>query len=186
MRLSGLRRGFQLAVVICVCGLVTGCRHKAKVAAPPPLPPPSPVALVPAPESPTRVQPLPVTPLPTPAAQPQPKKKKKKPVVVTPVAPPPAEVALNTPPPPPVDVVGSLTAGGDAAPAAKQKASTAINDVEKQLAGLSAATLEAQRDGVTRVKNFLRQAHDALRSGDAEGALTLASKAKVLLDDLLK
>jgi hypothetical protein len=131
------------------------------------------------------VQPVPVTPLPALPAQPQPKKKRRKPVV-TPTAPAPVEMASNTPPPPPVNVVGSLTAGGDAAPAAQQKAAGAINEVEKQLAGLATATLEAQKDGVARVKNFLRQAHDALKSGDVEGALTLAGKAKVLLDDLLK
>jgi hypothetical protein len=106
--------------------------------------------------------------------------------VPAPAAPAPLELASNTPPSPPVNVVGSLTAGGDGAQEAQQKAAGAISDVEKQLAGLSASTLDAQKDGVARVKNFVRQAHDALRSGDAEGALTLAGKAKVLLDDLLK
>jgi hypothetical protein len=176
----------QLAAVVCVCGTVTGCRHKSKAPTTPPLPPPAQVALEPAPSTPLQVQPVPVTPLPTLPAKPQPKKKKRKPVVVTPANAPPVELASNTPPPPPVNVVGSLTAGGDAAAAAQQKAAGAIGDVEKQLTGISAATLEAQKDGVARVKNFLRQAHDALKSGDAEGALTLAGKAKVLLDDLLK
>ena len=85
-----------------------------------------------------------------------------------------------------MNVVGSLTAGGDATPAAQQKAASAISDVEKQVAGLPTATVESQRDGLATVKNFLRQAHDALKTGDTEGALTLAGKAKVLLDDLLK
>jgi molybdopterin converting factor small subunit len=119
-------------------------------------------------------------------AEPKPKKKKKKPVVVAPVPSVP-EAESNTPPPvPPASVVGALTAGGDAEPAEQQKASESISEVEKRLAGLSAATLETQKDGVARVRNFLRQANDALKNGDADGALTLATKAKLLLDDLLK
>jgi hypothetical protein len=87
---------------------------------------------------------------------------------------------------PEANVIGSLTAGGAAAPAEQQKAAEAITAVEKRLSGLPTSTLEAQRDGVTRVRNFLRQAHNSMDSGDADGALTLATKAKVLLDDLLK
>jgi hypothetical protein len=169
-----------------VCAAVTGCRHKVKPTPPAPLPPPGPVALVPAPELPTHVQPVPLTPLPALPARSLPKTKKRKPAIVATAPPAPVEMASNTPPPPPANVVGALTAGGDAAPAAQQKAAASIGEVEKQLAGLSAPTLEAQKEGVARVKNFLRQAHDALKSGDAEGAATLAGKAKVLLDDLLK
>ncbi len=186
MRVLPAGRLVQLALAVCLCGTVTGCRHKTKAPAAPPLPPPSTVALVPAPESPTQVQQVPVSPLPAPSAQPPKKKRRKKPAVMAPVPSAPVEVAVNTPPPPPVNVVGSLTAGGDGSPAARQKAAAAIGDVEKELAGLSGATLDAQKDGVARVKNFLRQAHEALKSGDADGASTLAAKAKVLLDDLLK
>ncbi len=187
MRFPGPGREFQLAVALCVCLSATGCRHKMKAPPAPPLPPPAPVALVPAPESPTHVQPVPLTPLPALPARSQPKVKKRRAPVAAPAPPAPVEMASNTPPaPPPVNVVGALTARGDAEPAVQQKAAASIGDVEKQLAGLPAATLEAQKDGVVRVKNFLRQAHDALKSGDAEGALTLAGKAKVLLDDLLK
>ena len=186
MRSLFVSRNVQLAVVACVCALATGCHRKTKAPPPPALPPPTAVALVPAPEpsTPPQVQPVPVTPLPALPAQPQPKRKKKK--LVTPVAPAPVEVANNTPPPPPVNGVGALTAGSDSSPAVQQKAAASVADVEKQLGGLSAATLDAQKDGVARVKNFLRQAHEALKSGDAEGALTRAGKAKVLLDDLLK
>jgi outer membrane biosynthesis protein TonB len=187
LRLSGTSRALELSLAVLMCVALAGCRHRAKVPVPPPLPPPSSVALVPAPEpaTPPQVQPVALKPLPTPAEQPQPKKRKKKPINVTTAVQPPVEVATNTPPPL-VNVVGSLTAGKDADPAAQQKAVAAITAVDKQLAGLAASTLEAQKDGVARVKNFLRQAHDALKSGDTEGALTLAEKAKVLLDDLLK
>jgi ribosomal protein S20 len=39
---------------------------------------------------------------------------------------------------------------------------------------------------VSKVRNFWKDAQDALKSGDAEGAKTLATKAKLLLDDLEK
>lgn len=186
--LSDLRRVPRLAVLALGCAAITGCHHKTKVAPPPPLPPPAPVALVPAPESvtPPQVQSVPEPPIPAMPAPQKVKRKKKKPaVVVAPAATAPVEVASNTPPAP-VNVVGALSAGGDAASGEKEKAVESINEVEKRLTGLPASTLEAEKEGVVRVRNFLRQAHDALKSGDADGALTLATKAKVLLDDLAK
>ncbi len=39
---------------------------------------------------------------------------------------------------------------------------------------------------MSKIKNFQRQAKQAMSSGDAEGAKTLATKAKLLLDDLDK
>lgn len=181
-------RCLQLAVVAWVCFGATGCRHKIKPPPPPLLPAPSTVPLVPAPEpsTPPLVQPVPVKQLPTPPANPIRKKKKRKPAVIAVPAPAPVEGMSNAPPSPPGDVVGALSAGGDAAPAAQQKAASSIGQVEKRLTGLPSATLVEQKDGVARVRNFLRQAHDALNSGDFAAAATLADKAKVLLDDLLK
>jgi hypothetical protein len=95
------------------------------------------------------------------------------------------QVAVNEPPPA-AAVIGSLTEGGEEAPQEQHKAEDAIVEVEKRLAGVPRATLESQKGGVTRVRSFLRQAREALKTGDADGALTLATKAKVLLDDLLK
>jgi ribosomal protein S20 len=39
---------------------------------------------------------------------------------------------------------------------------------------------------VSRIRNFQRQAQEALSSGDVEGAMTLGTKAKLLLDDFEK
>jgi len=39
---------------------------------------------------------------------------------------------------------------------------------------------------ISKVRNFQRQAQEALNSGDAEGQRLLATKAKLLLDDLVK
>ena len=185
-----LGSGLRVLLAAGLLMLVTGCRHKVKVAAIP-LPPPTTVPLVPAPEpaTPPRLPTEPVSPapLPTQPVQPKVKKPKKKPEVV-PVTPAPVApvVVASVAPPPDASVIGALTAGGDASPEQRQKASDAIGEVEKRLAGLSTDTLKNQETGIVRVKFFLKGAHDALGKGDAEGSITLATKAKVLLDDLLK
>ena len=201
-----LRGTLQLAVLGAVSAGVLGCRHKPQVAPPPPLPPAVNMPLVPAPEpaNPPQVQkePVPAVPLPNASVQPKPKKTRKKPPVTdlpaaagttapaptAPItAPPTAAPAVTAPPgPPPASVIGSLTAGGDAAPQEKQKAADAIAAAEKSLSAIPSATSDEQRESLNRVRTFIRQAQDALNSGDAEGATQLATKAKVLLDDLAK
>ena len=57
---------------------------------------------------------------------------------------------------------------------------------EKRLNALSAQIVEEQKAQISKVKTFQRQAQEASRSGDVEGAKTLATKAKLLLDDLSK
>ncbi len=161
-----------MGVLALVSLAATGCHRRTKLAPPPPLPPPVRVELMPAGEPETSevsAQPLPAIPAPRKAVQPKVRKPKK----IEPVVAPPAPVQV-------------ATTGGAAAPAEQQKAAAAIAEVEKRLGGLSAATLDAQKDGIVQVRNFLKQAHDALSSGDADGAMTLATKARVLLEDLLK
>ncbi len=85
----------------------------------------------------------------------------------------------------PVDI-GSLTAGGDAAPQTRQEAADLIRATNGRLKALSNATVNAHRSQIARVRNFQAQAQRALASGDADGARTLATKGKLLLDDLLK
>jgi len=57
---------------------------------------------------------------------------------------------------------------------------------EKRLNALPIQVSDEQKAQISKVKNFQRQAQEALNSGDAEGAKTLATKAKLLLDDLTK
>jgi hypothetical protein len=82
--------------------------------------------------------------------------------------------------------IGELTAGGAANPQAQQEAADLIGSIEKQLSSLSAQTVRTQRTQISKVRNFSRQAQEALSSGDIEGAKTLATKGKLLLDDLEK
>ncbi len=82
--------------------------------------------------------------------------------------------------------IGELTAGGAANPQAQQEAADLIASIEKRLNVMSAQTVRRQRTQINRVRNFWRQAREALSTGDTDGAKTLATKAKLLLDDLEK
>jgi ribosomal protein S20 len=115
------------------------------------------------------------------------KRKKKTPKVVAPSEPPPeTQVASAAGPPSPDAAVGALTAGGETNPQTKQEAQDLIASIDKRLNALPAQKAEEQKAQVSKVRNFWKDAQDALKSGDAEGAKTLATKAKLLLDDLEK
>jgi ribosomal protein S20 len=165
---------------------LSGCWHKTKLA---PLPPVmEPVALVDIPEPenlPLVAVPqikLPAVPY---ASNAQPKRERRRPPKVT--APATEQVASTTPPPTPEETaIGALTPGGEANPQTKQEAADLIATSEKRLDALSAPKSEDEKSQISKVKNFLKDAEDALKSGDAEGAKTLATKAKLLLDDLEK
>ena len=82
--------------------------------------------------------------------------------------------------------IGSLTVGGEQSPKTKQEATDLIVSNERRLNALAAETLRSQAPLVSKVKTFQRDAQQALASGDAEGARTLATKGKLLLDDMTK
>lgn len=164
---------------------LAGCRHNPKIA---PLPPVlTPVALleIPEPEHLPLVEMPQIKLPPVPyATNARPKREKKKPAPK--VVPAEPVVASAAPPPPEETAIGSLTAGGEASPQTKQEAADLIASIEKRLNALSPQKAEEQKAQVSKVRNFWKDAQDALKSGDAEGAKTLATKAKLLLDDLEK
>ncbi len=83
--------------------------------------------------------------------------------------------------------LGALTpGGGDQSPRARQEAADLIAATEKRINALPKDTAKGQAAQINKVRNFLREAQSALRSGDAEGARTLAMKGKLLLDDVEK
>ena len=167
---------------------LSGCWHKTKLA---PLPPVmEPVALMDIPEPanlPMVEAPqirLPAVPY---ASNAQPKRERKRPAPKVTVPEPPQVASVTPPPPTPEETaIGALTPGGEANPQTKQEATELIAASEKRLNALPAQKAEAEKAQVSKVKNFLKDADDALKSGDAEGAKTLATKAKLLLDDLEK
>lgn len=170
---------------------LAGCRHRAV----PPSIPAGAQAPVPAVTEPTTaavLPTLPVPPAPTLSRVPPPPKPARRartprpvpaPVALPPAAPPPTALAANAPPPNPL---GSLTAGGNQGAEKQQRAIELLNDLNKRLKALSADIRSRQSEGLIRVRNFEHEAQAALKAGDTEGAVTLATKAKLLLDDLLK
>lgn len=181
----------RVAAALMCAGLTFGaggCRKKVQV---PPLPPiQAPVALEtpPQPEHPPMIEPpvVKLPPVPVASSGAKPKRERRKPAAKTTPAPePPVQVASNEPATE-AAAIGALTSGGEANPKSQQEAAEMIAANEKRLNGLSAQVSEEQKPQISKVKNFQRQAQEALNSGDVEGAKTLATKAKLLLDDLLK
>ena len=82
--------------------------------------------------------------------------------------------------------IGVLSIGGDAAPQGQQTARDLIAAITKRIAALPSKVADARKEQVRQVRHFLDQAQQALNSGDAEGATNLATKAKLLMDDLEK
>jgi len=164
---------------------LAGCRHKAQVATLPRVL--APVALADIPESEhlpmVEAPQIKLPPVPY-AANAKPKRERRKtaPKVVPPE---PVQVA-STAPSPEETAIGALTAGGEANPQTKQEAADLIASIEKRLNALSPQKADEEKAQVSKVRNFWKDAQEALKSGDAEGAKTLATKAKLLLDDLEK
>jgi ribosomal protein S20 len=182
-----------LASVTLCFGLTVGlggCRHKTQVATLPAVL--TPVALEDIPEPANLpmvdVQQTNLPPVPVVASAGKPKRERKKPAPKALPVPEPTQIASATPPPPSPEetAIGALTAGGEANPQTKQDAADLITSSEKRLNALPAQKAEEDKAQVSKVKNFLKDAQDALKTGDAEGAKTLATKAKLLLDDLEK
>jgi ribosomal protein S20 len=127
-----------------------------------------------------------VPPVPIAAAAAHPHRERKKPVVKAVVTPPSSAPADPDPQQQEAVSIGALSTGGDSSPQAKNEAVDMIASIEKRINGLSTQTAEEQKAQISKVRNFEKQAQDALSSGDVEGAKTLATKAKLLLDDLEK
>jgi hypothetical protein len=124
-------------------------------------------------------------PDPIAAAAAKPRRERKRPART--VVPPVPEPAPPTAEPAPVEnPIGALTAGSESNPQSKQEAADLIASIEKSLNSLPTQTDEEKKAQINKVRNFWRDAQDALKSGDAEGAKMLATKAKLLLDDMEK
>jgi ribosomal protein S20 len=127
-------------------------------------------------------------PMPIAAAAAHPRRERRKSVAKSVIAPAQATMPPESESPAQEEAVtiGALSTGGDSSPRTQQEAAEMIASNDKRLNGLSAQTIEVQKAQISKVKNFQKQAQDALSSGDVEGAKTLATKAKLLLDDLEK
>lgn len=81
--------------------------------------------------------------------------------------------------------IGQFTAGATQdADESKKQTTELIGVTERGVNGLHRSLSGEQVKTVAQIRNFLMQAQHAMHVGDVDGAYTLATKAKLLLDEL--
>ncbi len=186
------RRRKAVLLGVAVCLLSAGCHKRIVV---PTLPPvlKTPEVQPPAPESPSMEAPPPdsITHAPTVrVVEKKPvRRAKKSSKNAAGIAPPPATetaAAALPAPAPAAAVLGELTTGGEVSPKTQQDTVELIAADERRLQAVAGTKAKDQVAQLKEVRHFLDQAKEVLATGDAEGAKTLATKAKLLIDDLEK
>jgi len=97
---------------------------------------------------------------------------------------PPEETDVTSNPAGEVSAIGQLSSGDPAN--ARLQTEDAIAAVERGLNGINRQLDDTEQKTAAQIHEFLKQAREALGSGDVEGAHTLTEKAKALLDELAK
>lgn len=107
---------------------------------------------------------------------------------------PPARHKKPVAPPPPqptqqaaagdasVSAIGQLSSGAPSD--LRQQTLDSIASTERGLTGITRSLNDQEQKTAAQIKEWLKQAHAALDSGDVDGAHTLAAKAKALLTEL--
>lgn len=168
--------------------LLTGCFHHHRQMAQiqplaPPLvetpPPAAPPQVVTAPEPPAAAEEKPES-APEPPPKPEPKRRVRhyKPAPKD-TSPPTTDVAENS-----VPAIGQLSSGDP--PNLRLQTQNSIDNTERQLAGIKGNLSDQDKHTIEHIKEFLKQAKQALASGDVDGANTLAQKAQVLLAEVVR
>lgn len=93
-----------------------------------------------------------------------------------------AVVPPSAPENPGVSAIGQLSSGDPTD--VRREADDTIAATEKGLNGITRSLSDPEKKTAAQIREFLKQAREALLSGDVEGANTLAAKAKVLLGEL--
>jgi ribosomal protein S20 len=119
----------------------------------------------------------PTTTTPTPQAEPEQPAPRKKP----PVAKPPEQASNDNPG---VSAIGQLSTG-DPSDLRKQTVNS-LTATERGLQNIGRKLNDQEEKTAIQIREFVKQARQALTSGDVDGANTLASKAKVLLEELTR
>lgn len=166
---------------------LTACIHKTQQAqvqatAPPvednPPPPPS-TASVNLPPPVATIPPEPTKNAPTVATKPPGKRKKNK---NSPANPAPTQEAANPAPSVGVSAIGQLSSGDPAD--TRKETEDSIAATERGLNGITRTLSDAEQKTADHIRDFIKEAKAALASGDVDGARTLTTKAKVLLQEL--
>jgi hypothetical protein len=96
-----------------------------------------------------------------------------------------AQQAAN--PGPSLSPIGQLTTGDTASgEKIKREAVDLIGSTQQGLLGIKRSLSEDEKITVGQIRNYLKQAQQALDTGDSDGAHLLATKAKALLEELAK
>jgi outer membrane biosynthesis protein TonB len=166
-------------VVLMVALLMTACSHKQQKAQLPPLapsdvtiPPPSNAPPPPNETIPTQPTQEAATP-PEPAQKPVVRKKKPKPADET-------DQASN--PTPEVSAIGQLSSG-DPVDVLRQTQDS-IASTEQSLKNISRNLDDSEKKTADHIREYIKEAREALATGDVDGAHKLADKARVLLNEL--
>lgn len=176
MKLSTRRASWLLPL------LLTGCfHHKTQLAQNQPLAPQIEDASA-KPEPTPNLNP----PVPTIAEQPQTQQQ------ITPPAEPVKKPPRHKKPPnstevasagtAPVSPIGTLTAPDPSN--ARQETDALIQQTEKSLNGITRKLSDPEQKTAAQIREFIKESREALTNGNFDGARTLATKAKVLLDEL--
>jgi hypothetical protein len=111
--------------------------------------------------------------------------RRKKPATPPPPAPATTKQPTTaTPAAPGVSAIGQLGSGGGSDRG--WQTAYAISVTERGLSTINRPLSDSELKTVSRIREFLRKARQALDSGDVDGARTLAAKAKVLLGELTR
>lgn len=165
---------------------LTGCwfhRHKSM-----PAPAVAPVIETDANAIPASVEPPPLIIIPTypqitetqlPYEPPKPPSRRRKQP-----APPVQDTQQTTSVPPAVSAIGQLSTGDPAG--ARYQTENSINEIERILNNLNRSLSEQEETTASHIREFIKQAREALKSGDVDGASTTTLKAKVLLQELTR
>jgi hypothetical protein len=96
----------------------------------------------------------------------------------------PIQVAENPPPPEPpgVSAIGQLSSGEPTR--TYHESFELIAATERGLKEINRPLSDQEKKTAAQIKQYLKQARQALNTGDVDGAATLAAKAQVLLREL--
>lgn len=83
-------------------------------------------------------------------------------------------------------VLGQLSTDDAANSHQSEQTKRLIDSTEERMKHISTEQQEKHKDALVQVSSFLAQARQAWSTSDLVGAQTLANKAKILLDEILK
>jgi hypothetical protein len=206
LRLKPAVIGLLLFVVIC-----SGCEHKKPVLVMPQQQPPTTAAPQPTPEPAAQAADQPLVPAATPSPTPAEEPKKaattkprhgrhaatKKPAVPAGDDKPGSEVAKNTPPKkvipaekaePTPPSTGQISPGPTPADAAHSQTSTdqLLQGAEANVNGITRQLSKEEEGMRAQIREFIKQSRTATTENDLARAHTLAVKARLLSDELVK